>query len=211
MVQRELPRGWIAQVGYVGTHTVHQHTRYNINYGQVNGGSASQPFFPLGITGSLAMILPYETMHYNSLQASAQRRFANGLMFQAAYTRSKWIGTCCDDSGDGGPAIPIPQYTYLNRALMGGDRPDNLRLSGIYELPFGKGKAFARNGAAAAVLGGWQINGVFSAYSGSPFTVSSSATSLNAPGSSQRADLVKPDVAYTGKSTSGSIRQRSLP
>ena len=44
-VQRELPGGWVAQAGYVGTHTVHQHTRYNINYGQVDGGSASQPFF----------------------------------------------------------------------------------------------------------------------------------------------------------------------
>ena len=197
-VQRELPGGWIAQVGYVGTHTVHQHTRYNINYGQVGGGSASQPYFGLGITGSLAMILPYETMHYNSLQASAQRRFANGLSLQAAYTRSKWIGTCCDDSGDGGPAIPIPQYTKLNRALMGADRPDNLRLSGIYELPFGKGRRLASRGAAALLLGGWQINGAFSAYSGSPFTVSSSATSLNAPGSSQRADLVKSDAGYTG-------------
>jgi hypothetical protein len=197
-IQRELPGGWVGQVAYVGTHTVHQHTRYNINYGQVGGGSASQPFFGLGITGSLAMILPYETMHYNSLQASAQRRFANGLSMQVGYTRSKWIGTCCDDSGDGGPAIPIPQYTFLNRALMNADRPDNLRIAGIYELPVGRGKKFASHGLSAAILGGWQVNGVFSAYSGSPFSVSASGTSLNAPGSSQRADQVKADVGYTG-------------
>jgi len=42
------------------------------------------------------------------------------------------------------------------------------------------------------------VNGAFSAYSGSPFSVSSSATSLNAPGSSQRADQVLADVGYTG-------------
>jgi hypothetical protein len=198
-LQRDLGHGWTAQVGYVGTHTVHQHTRYNINYGQVGGGSASQPLFGLGITGSMNEILPYEAMHYNSLQASAQRRFANGLTFQAAYTRSKWVGLCCDDSGDGGPAIPIPQYSFLNRSLMGGDRPDNLRMTAIYELPFGKGKALlSQNRVASALAGGWQLNGAFSAYSGPPFTVSSSATALNAPGSSQRADQVKANVQMTG-------------
>jgi hypothetical protein len=197
-VQRELGHGWIGQAGYVGTHTVHQHTRYNINYAQVGGGSASQPYFPLGITGSLAMILPFETMHYNSLQASLQRRFSNGFMFQAAYTRSKQIGMCCDDSGDGGPAIPIPQYTKLNRSLMGADRPNNLRMSGIYDLPFGPGKAMAKQGVVSKVVGGWQLNAIFSAYSGSPFSVSSSGTSLNATGSTQRADQVLANVGYTG-------------
>ena len=123
------------------------------------------------------------------LKASAQRRFTGGVTFSAAYTRSKWIGTCCDDSGDGGPAIPILQYTNLNRARMGGDRPDNLRLSGIYELPFGKGKPMANHGVSARLLGGWQLNGIFSAYSGPPFSVSSSGTSLNANGSTQRADF----------------------
>ncbi|HWB86510.1 MAG TPA: TonB-dependent receptor [Bryobacteraceae bacterium] len=197
-IQRDLGHSWIGQVGYVGTHTVHQHTRYNINYGQVGGGSVSQPYFPLGIAGNMAEILPYETMHYNSLQASLQRRFSNGFLFQAAYTRSKWIGTCCDDSGDGGPAIPLPQYTALNRALMGGDRPDNLRLIGIYELPFGNGKTLLNHGAGEQLLGGWQLNAAFSAYSGSPFSVSASGNSLNAPGSTQRADQVLANVSYSG-------------
>jgi hypothetical protein len=198
-LQRDLGRGWTAQAGYVGTLTIHQHTRYNINYGQVGGGSASQPLFGLGITGSMNEILPYETMNYNSFQSSLQRRLANGFTFQAAYTHSKQIGTCCDDSGDGGPAIPIPQYANLNRALMGADRPDNLRITGVYELPFGKGKALLNTGGVlAAVAGGWQVNGAFSAYSGAPFSVSSSATSLNAPGSSQRADQVLANVGYTG-------------
>jgi hypothetical protein len=197
-VQKDLGHGWTAQAGYVGTLTIHQHTRYNINYGQVGGGSASQPFFGLGITGSMNDILPYETMHYNSLQSSLQRRFANGFLFQAAYTRSKQIGTCCDDSGDGGPAIPIPQYANLNRALMGADRPNNLRMTGIYQLPFGKGKGMLSSGVGSKILGGWQMNGAFSAYSGSPFSVSASGTSLNAPGSTQRADQVLPNVGYTG-------------
>src|SRR6185295_3274141 len=126
--------------------SIHQHTRYNINYGTtLNGGAASQVFAPQGITAGITVILPYETMRYNSLQAQLNHRFAHGFLFGAAYTFSKWLGTCCDDSGDGGPAISLPQYTYLNKARMGPDRPHNLRISATYDLPFGKGKQFANN------------------------------------------------------------------
>jgi len=109
------------------------------------------------------------------------------------------MGLCCDDSGDGQPSILIPQYFELNRALMPQDRPNNFRLSAIAELPFGKGKAFLnRDGVESMIAGGWSLNGIFSRYSGALFSVSSAATSLNAPGSSQRADQVKANVAILG-------------
>ena len=198
-LQKEIARGWTAQAAYVGTNTIHQHTRYNVNYGQVGGGAASQPFYSKGITGSITVIEPLETMHYNSLQTSLERRFANGISVQASYTRSKWMGLCCDDSGDSQPSIAIPQYYLLNRALMPQDRPNNFRLAAIAELPFGKGKALLnRGGLVSALAGGWSLNGMFSKYSGALFSVSAASTSLNAPGSSQRADQVKPDVAILG-------------
>ncbi len=198
-LQKEIARGWTAQAAYVGTNTIHQHTRYNVNYGQVGGGAASQPFYSKGITGSITVIEPLETMHYNSLQTSLERRFANGISLQASYTRSKWMGLCCDDSGDSQPSIAIPQYYLLNRALMPQDRPNNFRLAAIAELPFGKGKALLnRGGLVSALAGGWSLNGMFSKYSGALFSVSAASTSLNAPGSSQRADQVKPDVAILG-------------
>ncbi len=200
-LQKELFRGWIGQAGYVGTNTIHQHTRYNVNYGLPGGGAASQPFYQLfGITASETVVEPLETMHYNSLQTSLERRFSNGVQFQAAYTRSKWIGLCCDDSGDGQPSIPIPQYYKLNRAVMNQDRPNNFRLSGIAEVPFGKGKSMLNQGGIASVIaGGWRLNGVLSIYSGSPFSVSASGTSLNAPGSTQRADQVLTSASILGR------------
>jgi hypothetical protein len=48
------------------------------------------------------------------------------------------------------------------------------------------------------LLGGWQINGLLSAYSGTPFSVTSSGNSLNLPGSSQTADQIKPEVRKLG-------------
>jgi hypothetical protein len=51
---------------------------------------------------------------------------------------------------------------------------------------------------ARALFGGWQVNGLLSAYSGTPFTVGTSGTSLNLPGSTQRADQVKTEVTKLG-------------
>ncbi|WP_162180000.1 TonB-dependent receptor [Bryobacter aggregatus] len=197
-IQKTLPSNFVLSAGYVGTKTIHQHTRYNVNYGQVGGGAVSQPYYKLGITAAARVILPIVSMSYHSFQTTLDRRFSNGITFQASYTRSKWMGMCCSESGDGEPAIPIPEYRFLTRSLMPADRPNNLRISMLAELPFGKGKHFAQSSFASAILGGWRVNGVFSQYSGTPFSVSASGASLNAPGSTQRADQVKANVAING-------------
>jgi hypothetical protein len=189
----------MAQVGYVGTLTVHQHTRANINYGLIGGGQASQILNQkFGVTAPMTEVLAFEHMNYKSLQAQLQKRFTNGLQFQASYTWSKWMGLCCDEQGDGNPQILIPQYMNLTWALMPDDRTHNFEFSAIYELPFGKGKKYATSGVASAIAGGWQTNWVLSRYSGTPFTVSAPGDSLNAPGNSQIADKVKPNVAIYG-------------
>ncbi len=199
-LQKTLPGGFVASAAYVGTKTIKQHTRYNINYGQVGGGAASQPYFRiLGTSAPLRIIKPFVSMGYHSFQTTLDKRLASGVTFQAAFTRSKWMGFCCSESGDGEPAIAIPELRFLTRSVMPADRPNNFRMSALAELPFGKGKTFLKSGAAAWIAGGWQVNGVFSKYSGLPFSVTAAAGSLNAPGSTQRADLVKPKVAISNQ------------
>ena len=68
--------------------------------------------------------------------------------------------------------------------------PQNFQVTSIYELPWGKGRPWLSSGLASKVLGGWQLSGLFSAYSGLPFTVAASATSLNAPFSAQFGDCL---------------------
>jgi hypothetical protein len=197
--QRELKWNLLAQVGYVSTLTIHQHTRANINYGQIGGGLASEPLYQnFGVAAAMTKTLAFEHMNYKSLQAQLQKRMANGLQFTASYTLSKWMGMCCEEQGDGAPQILIPQYAYLNWALMPDDRTHNFELSAIYELPFGKGKKFATSGVASAIAGGWQTNWIFSRYSGTPFSVTAPGTSLNAPGNNQMADKVKSSVTIYG-------------
>ena len=173
---------WIAKTGYVGTHTVHQHTRFNLNYGQIGGGVASGALYQrFGQTSEYDQILPLESMHYNSLQSSIARRFKGGFLVDANYTWSKWMGLCCDTNGDGAPQIQIPQYLNLNIAPMPNDITHTFHFRAIAESPFGKGKKFLTSGIASVLAGGWQANVVFTAHTGLPFSIGADGSSLNAP------------------------------
>ena len=77
--------------------------------------------------------------------------------------------------------------------------PHKVDLSAIYELPFGTGKPLLnKGGVLTQLLGRWQVSSSMTAYSGFPFTVTSSGTSLNAPGNPQTADQVKSTVEIYG-------------
>jgi hypothetical protein len=90
-------------------------------------------------------------------------------------------------------------YFNLNRSVLAYDRTQNLQLSGIYALPFGKGKPWiSRGGAASAILGGWQINSLAAFMTGLPFSVSASSASLNMASNTQRANQVDANVQILG-------------
>ena len=86
-----------------------------------------------------------------------------------------------EDGWAGLPLTNLPDQLERNRALAGYDRTHMFIMSWVYELPVGKGKALGMSGLADTIAGGWRINGIYSAYSGTPFTVSAATTSLNAP------------------------------
>lgn len=199
-VQKQLAQNLSVQVGYVATRQVHQTGNLDLNAGQVVGaGRNGQPYFQkFGRTAQTALLTPTGHSSYNSLQSTLDRRFSKGASLQASYTWSKSMGVCCNDNSDGGPRIQALSYYALNRSLMSFDRTHNLQLTGIFELPFGKGKPLLSSGVAAAIVGGWQLNTITSWYSGTPFSVAADGASLNLPGSSQRADQVNAQVRKLG-------------
>ena len=191
---------WLAQVGFVGNSSIHQHMRNNINYGTVGGGTTSQKLYlALGKTSAAETeISSLGHTHYDSLQATLDRHFANGFQLKSTYTYSKWIGLCCDNSGFGSLMTPIPEYQRLNYAPINADQRHIFNLTGIAQSPFGKGKKYLQNGPGSFVLGGWQLGAVATVHSGTPFSITADGTSLNAPGSTQRADQVKAHVGING-------------
>ena len=111
--------------------------------------------------GSISGDDPSGYSWYHSLQVRGEKRFSYGYTMQLAYTFSKLMeATEFLNNTD-----PMPYETIS--AL---DRPHRLAASGIWELPFGKGRRFGASlpRAVDTVLGGWQLGAVVTRQSGAP-------------------------------------------
>jgi len=85
----------------------------------------------------------------HALELNFQRRFAQGLNLFASYTRMLQENrTFLDNEFETEPTIWYPSDTA---------RPHRFVASGIYELPFGKGRPYFQEGILNHILGGWQI------------------------------------------------------
>jgi carboxypeptidase family protein/TonB-dependent receptor-like protein len=195
-VQHDAGAGFVAQAAYVGSRAIRQTANVNINAAGPGAGNNGRALFPqFGRIANINMLTPFNSATYDSLQMQLTRHVADSVL-GVSYTFSKAINYA--DNSDSGLTWNWQPMWDRNRALADFDRPQNLQIYGIYELPFGPGKRWVSDGLPALIAGGWQLNGVFSAMSGTPFTVTSSATSLNAPGNTQTADQVMPAVRILG-------------
>lgn len=196
-VQRDLGKGFNAQAAFVGTRTIRPVAYVNINAAGPGGGNAGTPLYSLwGNSNTINVIEPFNSNRYNSLQAQVTRRLGTGAQIGAIYTLSRAIDYF--DNEDNSLTWAWQPMWRRNSALAGYDRTHNFQFYAVYDLPFGRSHHWATHGAGAAILGGWTVNAVLSRESGTPFTVSSSGTSVNAPGNSQTADQVLGDVAILG-------------
>ena len=195
--QHEIGWGFIGQAAYVGSRATRQTANVNINASGPGGGNNGRALFPkFGRIANINMLTPFNTATYDSLQTQLTHPLSAHVMLGVSYTYSKAINYA--DNSDSGLTWNWQPMWERNRALADFDRPHNLQIYGIYELPFGPGRTWAKEGLAAAIAGGWQLNGVLSAMSGTPFTVTSSGTSVNAPGNTQTADQVLDTVRILG-------------
>ena len=197
-IERQLPAAFIVSAAFVGTSTTHQFADHELNAGSPGSGTGGLPLAAsLGRKVSTLFEDGWLSSHYTALQIAINRRFASGLLIKGAYTYSKAIDMV-DDDGRVGLLFNYAPMIHRNEALAGYDVPNNFQIAAVYELPFGKNKPYGQSGFLAHLLGGWQVNGTFSAYSGLPFTVTASGASLNAPNNTQTADQVLPTVANLG-------------
>ena len=128
---------------------------------------------------------------YHSLQISAEKRFAQGLSLLASYTKAKLITECAaiggGNSGDGCTGeYRVGRFNRrLDRSLDQDDVASRVVVSGVYELPFGKGRRMLGQAhpLVNGVLGGWQMNGIGTFQSGLPLAVrgANNFTGINYP------------------------------
>jgi hypothetical protein len=150
-LQRQLPGNTLLTIAYVGTKGVKLRDEVDLDQARPGPGTAASRR-PYTVFSSIVDTEFRANSVYHGLQATFEKRYAKGLSFLASYT---W-GHAIDDA-----------------ALFGGDHQDMLNLradrgnspydtrqtfsySFNYELPFGKGAS----SAYAALVRGWQMNGI---------------------------------------------------
>ncbi|MBI4908541.1 MAG: TonB-dependent receptor [Acidobacteria bacterium] len=190
-LERRLPASFIASVGYVGNQTVRQLLDKDINAAPIGSGPQGRPL--VRTQNRLIEALLWDgwgNSNYHALQVAINKNLSKGLFMKGAYTWSKSINLSDEDGWAGLPLTNLDSELSRNRAVAGYDRTHMFVMSWVYELPWGSGRPMPLSGIVDKIAGGWRINGIYSAYSGLPFTVSAATTSLNAPGSSQTADQI---------------------
>ena len=124
---------------------------------------------------------------YHGLQTSLNRRFAQGLQSQLSYTFSKAIDNASGSYGPNGGGPTTEAWNHArDRGLANYDRRHNLRISGVYQLPY-RGK-----GIVGGVLGNWELTGIFQYLSGFPSSPGSAQNRvfIGSGSSTGRPDLV---------------------
>ena len=196
-VQRELPKQWVVELAYVGnrSYDLSVDTELNpvprqylstspirdqttINFLTTNVTNPFRNLLPgTSYNGStvqrLQLLRPYPqfaniqsrahdgTSKYNALQGRIEKRFTAGYTLLAAYTWSKFTEQVS--------LLNATDGAYEERPADA-DIPHRLVVSGILELPFGKGKKWGADWpwALDALLGGWSIQVIYQAQSGRP-------------------------------------------
>ena len=181
-VQREFWNS-VLSVAYVGTKGNKLYVFPNINQARPGSAPVAQrrPFPNLADGDGLARL---GNSQYHSLQVSFDRRLSKGFSMLGAYTWSHSIDDSSNDAGGG------PQNVLDMRSERGNSEFDvrhRLVLSALYELPFGQNL----RGVAAALFGGWQMNGIATFQTGSPFTPSSAQNTLGSGVGGQRPDRLR--------------------
>ena len=167
-IQRELASNLFWEVAYVGSKGTKLPGRFNANQAFLD----QDPNHPTPVDSRRrfagfgdAFINSFDrTSSYHSLQTKLERRFAQGLSFLAAYTWGKTL-----DSVSSSAYTPVDiGCISCEWGLSDLHVKHRFTFSSVYELPFGRGQAFLSNlsGAAGAMLGGWQANGIVTLSSG---------------------------------------------
>ncbi len=182
-MEYEFARTWVLELGYVGTHGIHQ---YNGNV-QINEAQLASPANPVNgltvnTTSNASGRVPYlgfspagmstsETngdVKFNSLQATVRKQMSHGLTMQAAYTWSKSLNdftNAANNSSNSGDPNNLRQQYGPNPNY----RPQRLAINYSWDLPFGHFE-----GLTGKLTNGWNVSGVTIAQDGTPLSVTDS-------------------------------------
>jgi hypothetical protein len=191
-IERQLPANIVLTAGYAASRGAHiLVSQLNENVNDPSGCNGVDPGYTLGCGfGTFPLAGFFQSVdtnnsighaRYDSLQVKAETKSArHGLYALIGYTYSRNFDSGLTDglgTNPGAIYYPLPGSAKLDWGLSQLNLNDSFTASILYDLPFGKGKAYANNMGSVgnAVLGNWKVNVIEKATSGFPlFVVDSS-------------------------------------
>ncbi len=174
-LQHQLAGDVAVEAAYIGTKGTHVFAGfggdYDFNQATIQGFPAlttnqRKPFFnKFGWSQNFRYYGSDASSNYHALQFKAEKRFSKGYSLFSHYTWSRAFNY-------------TNTYYNIDARLAYGPNDNHRRhvytLSGVFELPIGKGRKYLSNagGAIDLLVGGWQVNTVYTWQSGLPFTPS---------------------------------------
>jgi hypothetical protein len=187
-LQKEVPYGVSLEIAYVGS------VSHNLSYlvGDINNVDGKSNLITPNIN-QIQALYSRGWGEYNSLQGKVTKRASKDLSFLATYTFGHNIdnGPAPFNLTNGAGSAPQNPYNLgAEVASADGDIRHVFTFSGLYRLPIGRGEAFFSNWGPVheLLLGGWQINSIFRAQTGTPINVTYNGGNKACPG--VRPDLV---------------------
>jgi hypothetical protein len=159
-------------------HPDNLHRVGNLEFGsRANTQRLLKPFTQYGGSGQVRMNNPnFFNSDYQAVSFKTEKRFNQGLGYIFLYTFSRWydnapfVGENNASLGDHDWFQNINDFAS-EWSLSANHSPHRVVFSPVYELPFGNGKKVNLSGPANAILGGWQVSGIYTFQTGSPFGV----------------------------------------
>jgi outer membrane receptor protein involved in Fe transport len=194
-LQREIGHEALLEVGYVGSKGTHILKRYDDNFSPPGPGNVNdkRPYRSIEIPGTGVVSSPLGPVYayhnngnsnYHGLIAKFEKRFSKGFTLLTSYSFSKAIGDTCGNSASGNTTdcgFQDLRNMRAERSVDNQDVPRRLAISGVYELPFGRGRHFASGmpAIANAVFGGWSVGSIAVHSSGRPYNLSVAGNPAN--------------------------------
>jgi len=127
---------------------------------------------------------------YNALEVNLRRTFSHGLTYGVSYTWSHGLANYVDNLTGGA----LPQNAYDYSAEMSNSQLDvenRFVTNVVWQVPLGQGHhLLSQGGIASKLAGGWQLNTIFTAQTGTPITISANDLSYTGGNHNSYADCV---------------------
>ncbi len=183
-VEKQLPGQINLEIAYVGNHAVHLWGNFQGNQplqpgpGTVNSRRALAQF----TIASISEVQPFAGSNYEGFSARAEKRMGHGVYFLGSFTHGHAIDQMSSSGTGYTNNVSTVQNTYNLKSMRANadfDFPNRFVFSGIWQLPFGPSRAMVNHGPAAAIVGGWDLSGIWTDQSGSPVTLIENSNTAN--------------------------------